>query len=623
MRIVGKVNMVLAAVLAGSVVVNFVSLDLTVRPSFEQVETLIADRNYQRVAQTLDNMLMGVADPTRDWGFWNDTFDFIQGKDESYPESNLTLSSLDGLRANYLLLADARQRITFATALEAKQQIAIPELPTTGVLDRRHPFARVALKPHVRTGLMLTSRGIMLMASAPILRSDRTGPAAGTITIGRFLDTKALANQTRVSFEITPLDGASPGVHSNFAEAIQRNGGQPLIEKTDDTLIGRSLLNDLFGQPIAVLEIHTPRTVSVVGRHSIYAAAIALVLAGIAMLLVLRYLLNLIALKRLRRLSQHLAGIASFGTLVPFDDERVDDEIGDLATNFNSMAAQVNELRERLTEQSYYSGMAQWASGILHNVGNSLSPISVMVWKLIESEEAAWKANLRRAVDELKAGDVGDERRDKLQAMLLLGTGKLLDQSEERKQVLQQMRELCRQIEDTLREQDRASRFERARETIELDRVLSKTALKLQRYEGLEIDLRLPKTEQFVSGQRVVVEQIFGNIFANAADAVRAAGKRVAIIKVRVEPASIDGRPALDIAVTDNGEGIPPANLTRIFERGFSTRTDKKGGLGLHWCANSVSAMGGRIYAENTPVRPGATIHVVLEQRRQIEAEAA
>lgn len=627
MRIVGKVNLVLAAVLAGSVLVNYVSLDLTVRPSFEQVESLIADRNYERVAQTLDSMSSGgLADSVRDYGFWTDTYEFMHGKDETYTEDNLSLDTLDGLRANYVMLADVRHRIKWAKTIDlpTKQDIALPELPTDK-LDPRHPFARIALKDRVRTGLLLTSRGIMLTATGPILRNDRSGPPAGTLTMARFLDTQLLANQTRVNFEIKPFTQADvAGGHSDIVAAVQRNGGLPLIEKTDDLLIGRSLLKDLFGRPIAVLEIRTPRNVSEVGQKAIFAAAVLLLLAGIALLLALRYLLNFIALKRLKLLSDHLAGIASFGTLVPIRGERADDEIGDLAENFNAMAEQVNELRERLTEQSYYSGMAEWTSGILHNVGNSLSPIGVMVWKLLESEEAPWKANLRRAVNELKDGDIGDERRDKLQAMLLRGTDRLLDQAEERKQVLQQMRELCRQIEETLREQDRASRFERARETIELDRVLSKTALKLQRYQDIEVDLRLPRTDKFIIGQRVIVEQVFGNIFANAADAVRASGKTRAIIEVAVAQTSIDGRPALDIAVSDNGEGIPADHLTRIFERGFSTRSDKKGGLGLHWCANSVSAMGGRIYAENSlSRRRGATIHVVFEHHRHNEAEAA
>jgi signal transduction histidine kinase len=185
------------------------------------------------------------------------------------------------------------------------------------------------------------------------------------------------------------------------------------------------------------------------------------------------------------------------------------------------------------------------------------------------------------------------------------------------------MRELCRQTEETLREQDGKSRFERVQETIDLDRLLSRAALKLQRYKDIEVDVRLPKTDLFVVGQRVIVEQVFGNIFANAADAVRAAGRVVALIKVEVTQADIAGRPALDISVSDNGEGIPPENLTRIFERGFSTRPDKKGGLGLHWCATSVAAMRGLIYADDTRRGKGATFHVVLEQRRHNEAEAA
>jgi hypothetical protein len=51
--------------------------------------------------------------------------------------------------------------------------------------------------------------------------------------------------------------------------------------------------------------------------------------------------------------------------------------------------------------------------------------------------------------------------------------------------------------------------------------------------------------------------------------------------------------------VKDDGVGITAEDLTRVFERGFSRKGGLARGLGLHWCANSVAGMKGRMSAES------------------------
>lgn len=55
-----------------------------------------------------------------------------------------------------------------------------------------------------------------------------------------------------------------------------------------------------------------------------------------------------------------------------------------------------------------------------------------------------------------------------------------------------------------------------------------------------------------------------------------------------------DGR-RCSVTLADDGDGFDAATGARLFERGFSTRTDKHGGLGLHWCANTLSTLGGAL----------------------------
>jgi signal transduction histidine kinase len=67
----------------------------------------------------------------------------------------------------------------------------------------------------------------------------------------------------------------------------------------------------------------------------------------------------------------------------------------------------------------------------------------------------------------------------------------------------------------------------------------------------------------------------------------------------------------VEICVTDNGIGIAPENLTRIFGFGFTTKKDGHG-FGLHTSALAVKEMGGSLLAESAGLGKGATFVLAL-----------
>jgi two-component system, NtrC family, sensor kinase len=72
----------------------------------------------------------------------------------------------------------------------------------------------------------------------------------------------------------------------------------------------------------------------------------------------------------------------------------------------------------------------------------------------------------------------------------------------------------------------------------------------------------------------------------------------------------------MDISITDNGCGIPPENLDKIFNPFFSTKPPGQGtGLGLSLCHNLVQGMGGTILVDSV-VGQGTTFTVRLPRTR-------
>jgi signal transduction histidine kinase len=117
---------------------------------------------------------------------------------------------------------------------------------------------------------------------------------------------------------------------------------------------------------------------------------------------------------------------------------------------------------------------------------------------------------------------------------------------------------------------------------------------------------------QPVSVDKHSVLQILLNLLRNAKEAVKDTNDQERRISIRIYTS---GEDRIRVSVTDNGVGLPPENLTRIFSHGFTTRRDGHG-FGLHSGANSARQMGGCLWAESEGQGKGATFTLELPLTR-------
>jgi len=139
---------------------------------------------------------------------------------------------------------------------------------------------------------------------------------------------------------------------------------------------------------------------------------------------------------------------------------------------------------------------------------------------------------------------------------------------------------------------------------------LVREVLKLMRSDllnrGVAVSTDLAPELPPVSGDRVQFQQVLLNLLINACDAMDHHARRGRLIVVRSAPAGS----VVEVSVADQGRGVPPAELERIFEP-FVTTKPQGLGLGLAVCRTIVTAHGGRIWATNN-AGGGATFHFSL-----------
>jgi signal transduction histidine kinase len=119
----------------------------------------------------------------------------------------------------------------------------------------------------------------------------------------------------------------------------------------------------------------------------------------------------------------------------------------------------------------------------------------------------------------------------------------------------------------------------------------------------LELDEKIPSVE----GDRIQLQQVLLNLTLNGAEAMSEIDGRPRQLTIRTAKAYPDN---VLLTVQDSGPGIDPANLERVFDAFFTTKTSGLG-MGLSICRKIVEAHGGKLWA-TAAVPHGAIFHVTL-----------
>ncbi|MDH3441206.1 MAG: HAMP domain-containing histidine kinase, partial [Gammaproteobacteria bacterium] len=336
--------------------------------------------------------------------------------------------------------------------------------------------------------------------------------------------------------------------------------------------------------------------------------------AAVVVAVVTWLLLRRIIVRPLTGLADHIVNIRKSGDLTSRFDAKRADEIGALANEFDRLTDELHDARKLLLDQSFRAGKADTAAEVMHNIRNAMTPLINGIDRLGRSFSVTEKLKVKQAIDELTSKDCPQDRVEKLFRYLESAFSHIEAINRDASENLTIASKQARQVEAILADQERHAQVAPVVEKLNLDEVLDEAVLVIPKdgKPAVELDVE-PEIDDFsVRAHRVSLLQVMGNIILNAYESIQRNHTPEGRIEVSVVQETVDEQPMVRLTVVDNGCGFDETTSEKIFQRGYSSKDGNMSGLGLHWCANALAGMGGRIRAESGGPGQGAEFHVLL-----------
>ena len=622
MRLKWKLSIGFFALIIFAMIVNVVVVASIFLPDFRRLDERTARENGARAHEFLQTDIDSLRSATRDWAQRDDTYRFASDLDKDYQARNLKPEDLKTLGVDGYTITDNDGNVIFRKSSDP----ALASLFEVGKPLPAGMFAQVPAKDGETNsveGVVATPLGPILVSIGPILTSNYEGPQRGYLVFSRLLAPRAKArihDKGLLDFSLTPasssqLAKASPDGHDRSQDLIV----------ADKTLTANYTLRDVTGRPSYVLHVSTPREFNNIGTIALGGAVIRFVGFAIIFWAIVTWLTGRTIVKPLSELAEKMAQIASTGELDRTLDIKRSDEIGWVADVFNRMIRELRTLRSRQIEKSYVTGMADLSAGILNNIRSALKPVIDANHSASELVERFDTATLAEAGRDLAHGNIENDQRQKLGNYIAAFTEGTRIRMSDLKRQLHRIDESAQHIQNILEDHESISKWPRQSAPVDCRRLVEETSRGVTCVDDVPIDLEISHASADlppVLGHAFILRQVVGNLLANSIDAIHRAQRKRGRIHILTRRADLSGIPMVEIVVGDNGAGFTGMQAEKLFERGYSARSDRPGGFGLHWCRTTLAAMNASIVGQSPGPGLGATFRIFLPAAPQAMIEA-
>ncbi len=281
------------------------------------------------------------------------------------------------------------------------------------------------------------------------------------------------------------------------------------------------------------------------------------------------------------------------------------------------------DAQNQLVDAAHKSGMADMATGVLHNIGNILNSVNLASEEIHRISDNSKISGLLKACDMLlKNTDnmnefLTQDARGKKLPEYFIKMGKVLNT--EISSIQKESKELIAKttmMKEVISTQQNYARSGFHNEQLNLSELVE-DALKIQdaslKKWGIKLDTQFTSTPACI-GQKSKLLQVITNLIKNAKEAMSNNDQFNKPKEMLIETGMANDT-AVYLKIKDNGCGINKEQLTKIFNHGFTTK-ETGHGFGLHTCANAMTEMKGALKVDSKGTQKGACFTVILPVKK-------
>ena len=529
-------------------------------------------------------------DVTHDFAAWDNSYYFIQSNITHFIDSMLQGSNFVESRISFLAFIDNDGRVVYSKAYDVMRLSDTP-FPSSvmEIIDSDESLKFHEMTSDKVTGIISAPEGLFMISSRPILTSEKKGPIVGTLICGRLLDAlevEKLKEVTFLSLEIHDLNGLADDPElSGVASRLSSDETVVVERPNSETISGYSLLYDIFGDPVLLLEVESQRDVYMHSLMLVAYFAVTSIVVGITIAFIAFITMNRLVLSPLLRLSTevneidpHAIGLTDL--VIPGDDE-----LSMLSVNIDSMLQTLNDYQQRLKESERMATIGETSAMVGHDLRNPLQVVYLLSSRLVKIIEL-----IRGRIDDSDVKEL-EFIEDKLKAQTVY------------------MNKIVSDLQDFARKDIKVSY-----EEVNLEKLVQEVIATLTLPENIDVSTDFDGDLGSVQSDGGLLRRVFTNLLTNAVQAMPDGGFII------VEGSAVNGM--AKVSVSDTGPGISKENQEKIFQPLFTTKA-KGTGLGLAVCRRLVEAHSGEINF-STKEGVGTTFNVAIPLRQGGEqAQAA
>lgn len=327
-------------IIMSGVMLTLITRTLTLH--FETQEKNGVYLNLNRVLGAIEQQKTFLENTSNDWANWDDTYQFVEDQNAQYIKDNLQSLTFLGLGVDLIILVDNHFDVAYTGIMNSEGKL-LSELPLSikNHLVANDPILSGPTENAPRSGFMLVNGMPMMVTSHPILKTDKSGPSHGSLIMGKYLNTdfiNSISNVLLLSIKNTPYaEIQNDSAYASLFSFKASNNEPYYVSLSPNRVYGYAFLNDLYGQPISVIQVDQIPTIYNNGIVVNEYLVISIVGAALTFSIILFFLIQFNVLNRVSQLGRDVLAIGASGDITGRLPIARKDELSQLAASINDM----------------------------------------------------------------------------------------------------------------------------------------------------------------------------------------------------------------------------------------------------------------------------------------------